>query len=425
MSNQNEKQKIFGRFHEIILLLIGFILTTIVGGFLGSYFQNRSWDYQNAISLKESEKTEATKVFNEISRLLDKRLFRIRQVIWALKDNNDEIEKKLDDYRKVQFKWNDNLNRNLSLIQRYFGGDLRHKLETRIYTDFVLLGEKIEKFFNNSKLETSTAFLNEIESETDNLNREIYDFNIKLISLIQKGNVGIFNTNISENIDLSTDSPFIKDYLSNKKPTQTFISNNRPSIKPGRLNELLLILDLGGTSMNSITGISSKFIRNIPSLKSKLKISVATYSCDSAQKSYPAVSTQLLSNLSEDYLNISRKLEGAKPVPIHGDYVSVECPLNIIADSINRITWSDKGNKMAILILVSDVRKYAEKSDYILKKLIDLTKNENIEINIISPLKEYDSKTNSTFQRLGKFYLPKSLNKFENQLKDIITQWLK
>jgi hypothetical protein len=51
-------------------LVIGFILTTVVGGALGYFFQTRSWRNQRESELREAERAAAIKVFEELSTLL-------------------------------------------------------------------------------------------------------------------------------------------------------------------------------------------------------------------------------------------------------------------------------------------------------------------------------------------------------------------
>jgi hypothetical protein len=76
-------------------IIIGFLLTTVLGGLLGSFFQNRTWDHQNKIQqaeqerlretqLAEEKRDKALQIFDEISRLMDKRLYRLRLVYWSL-----------------------------------------------------------------------------------------------------------------------------------------------------------------------------------------------------------------------------------------------------------------------------------------------------------------------------------------------------
>ncbi|GGX75965.1 hypothetical protein [Streptomyces hiroshimensis] len=59
---------------ELIPVVAGFLLTTVLGGLLGSFFQRRAWAHQHRVQTQDRER--AVLVFEEVSRLLDKRLYR-------------------------------------------------------------------------------------------------------------------------------------------------------------------------------------------------------------------------------------------------------------------------------------------------------------------------------------------------------------
>jgi hypothetical protein len=63
---------------QLVAIAFGFILTTVLGGLLGFFFQRRSWIHQHNVQLAEQERERAVSVFEEVSRLLGKRLYRMR-----------------------------------------------------------------------------------------------------------------------------------------------------------------------------------------------------------------------------------------------------------------------------------------------------------------------------------------------------------
>lgn len=70
--------------NELIPIIVGFALTTVVGGFLGSWLQQRTWDNQNKAELRQDELRRADDVCQQVSKLLDKRLYRMRRLHFAL-----------------------------------------------------------------------------------------------------------------------------------------------------------------------------------------------------------------------------------------------------------------------------------------------------------------------------------------------------
>src|SRR5437868_13056518 len=140
--------------NQIIILFVGFLLTTVVGGLLGYFFQNRAWKHQNDAKIFDAERAAATKIFEDISSLMDKRLYRMRQLNWKLGSTATEIEiieGHMNEYRQVLYEWNDNLNRNLALTLRYFGKEIRKDLEGIVYEEFKKIGSLLEKAYSERK----------------------------------------------------------------------------------------------------------------------------------------------------------------------------------------------------------------------------------------------------------------------------------
>jgi hypothetical protein len=69
----------------------------VAGGALGYWFQHRAWAHQHEIQLRdeehqhevqrrEEEHQRALKTFEEVSQLLDRRLYRMRLLYWAARE---------------------------------------------------------------------------------------------------------------------------------------------------------------------------------------------------------------------------------------------------------------------------------------------------------------------------------------------------
>ncbi|MEV0231209.1 hypothetical protein [Nonomuraea sp. NPDC050786] len=138
---------------QLVLLGLGFVLTTVLGGALGYLFQRRAWAHQHKTQQREREREQASKVFEEVSSLLDKRLYRMRLVFWAAKrrasgGSNDQLAEARERYREVLLTWNDNLNRNSALTQAYFGAGARRRLE-ELYDTYAAIGRALDQLMSD------------------------------------------------------------------------------------------------------------------------------------------------------------------------------------------------------------------------------------------------------------------------------------
>lgn len=179
---------------EVTPVAVGFILTTLLGGLLGHHLQNRSWRFQRQESLRELHQAEATKIFDEVSCLLDQRLYRMSLVRWALERH--PLDTKLLDarwamYRRSVFKWNDKVNRNRALVARYFGDDASQRFELSIGEGFVEYGRELEKCYREQRSPTPEE-KGVIQSLSERMTSAIWNFDNDLVERIRDGRVGAF-----------------------------------------------------------------------------------------------------------------------------------------------------------------------------------------------------------------------------------------
>ena len=206
---------------QILLLVLGFVFTTVLGGALGYYFQRRTWDANR----RESERLAAATVFDEISRAMDERLYRMRLVYWALKaGNEDRIAGAMTEYRGVLTKWNDNLNRTLALAYRYFGPDVWTFLTEVLYEEFAIVGRHLEGRFRHRRDPDPEpgyeARLYISGRRLKALSNDIYNLNRFIVSMIQRGRVGLY---LVEREDGDEPPPWTADLSLGSRSTQVAV----------------------------------------------------------------------------------------------------------------------------------------------------------------------------------------------------------
>jgi hypothetical protein len=177
---------------QLVLLIVGFALTTVAGGLLGYWLQSRTWRRQEHDRRRQAQLGAAADFYEDLSRLLDRRLHRMRQLDgWLNRPNQpgDEIERLLGRYREVIDEWNDSLNRNLALAIRYFGHDTHASLED-LYRKFSTAGARIEARAREYR-DGGRASPPPVTEDLRFLDVLIYDLNLRMIEAIQRGSVGI------------------------------------------------------------------------------------------------------------------------------------------------------------------------------------------------------------------------------------------
>lgn len=186
---------------EVIPIAVGFILTTVAGGWWASRLQQRSWERQNEVRLKEEEVRRATALCDELTRLLDKRLYRMGRLCWAVAAlqqghlSSEVVEARFQDYNDVLYEWNDRLNANLALLDTHFGAWARDYL-FHLYEHFRGVGGEIESQLRRLRRGEDVsaavdAILPEFEGwSTGSLNARVYEFGRGMTAQLRDGRVG-------------------------------------------------------------------------------------------------------------------------------------------------------------------------------------------------------------------------------------------
>jgi hypothetical protein len=175
-------------------VVTAFVLTTVLGGLLGYHLQTRSWRFQRQETLRELHQSEATKIFDEVSRLLDSRLYRMRHVMWALKRQPSDlhyVERQWRRYRPILYRWNDSVNRNRALIHRYFGKNASVTFERGIGDRLVIFHEEMRQYYVKKRF-PDAGEVERLEQIAAEVNDIIWHFDDELVDQVKCGRVGAF-----------------------------------------------------------------------------------------------------------------------------------------------------------------------------------------------------------------------------------------
>jgi hypothetical protein len=185
---------------QALPILLGFLLTTVIGGLFASFLQQRSWRHQNESRLREQDIDRASGVCQSLSALVDKRLYRMRRLLWATVAHSkgqlarDVLDARLGDYDEVLLEWNDELNARLAIVGAYFGGDLRDFLDRLVYKAFTDAGQRLESLYRASvdqqSPELDPAGVDEAHARLNALNDLSYRLGFTMMVRIREGRVG-------------------------------------------------------------------------------------------------------------------------------------------------------------------------------------------------------------------------------------------
>ena len=185
--------KAFGKWHDIIVVIIAFFLTTVGGSTIGYILQDQHWKNKHREDLLQSQIKRSEEVYRDMSTIMYERLYGMRKLMWIYSDGiNDEytIDKRWDDYRKLLNVWNKNLGRNLGLLEIHFGRKTKESFQYKIHHRFRLIGQRLQNIRDDSDFERKS--LDTIKLKLDSLDHLVYKLNLEMINSIKNGTVGQF-----------------------------------------------------------------------------------------------------------------------------------------------------------------------------------------------------------------------------------------
>ncbi len=178
---------------EVFLLTYGFILTGIIGAIITFGLQSASWRYQNNSAKLEKELNVASDVFEQISTVTDKRIYRMDKLDRWLVDGTDDvmINNLMREYRDVLYEWNDSYNKNKALVNLYFGTEVSARFDY-IHFFFKQVGKDLETQYYLSSENRNQEQLVQIGNRIGDLNNIALEINEGMIKKIQAQSVGSF-----------------------------------------------------------------------------------------------------------------------------------------------------------------------------------------------------------------------------------------
>jgi hypothetical protein len=181
---------------QLLLLVVGFLLTGVLGTVLTSVFQTRTWNHQHQVGQRDEERQQALKTFEEVSARLDKRLYRMRRLHLAARKKargtveDAHIEVSITSYDNILLEYNDNLNRSLALVETYFGPGVRQDLED-IDERFTALGRRLDTMVAIVSTSDERVEVPRLDSSLGELSGRIYQLNLRMLSVLEKKRLGL------------------------------------------------------------------------------------------------------------------------------------------------------------------------------------------------------------------------------------------
>ena len=200
---------------QIVVLVVGVLLTSGLGGAIAFFFQSRTWEHQRRVTNRDNERFQAIAFYEEITTRFDRRLYRMRQVNWTARDAargqpSAPLDEAIAHYREVLVDWNESVNRVFAFAEIYFGVGVRRILKDRVYEDFAAAGRAVDLTIKTIRTrDNSLVAIPRLDRKLARLASTVLGVDLALLSMIRDGTIGLFAPAANEAIALEDqDRPF-------------------------------------------------------------------------------------------------------------------------------------------------------------------------------------------------------------------------
>ena len=173
---------------QIVAVILGFILTGLIGNRVVQQWQHRGWLRQQQFLGREKEYLALRDLSTELSTEIGRRIYQTRRLLWAIRSMPDaSIDDRLKSYDESLTRWNENLGNyyvRLTLYASYYDTT---DLERRIHDPFQAVGAELEAMVRVRRRgkQPDAAKIAKIDRRLNDLQGEIFVFNRDLLRIVE------------------------------------------------------------------------------------------------------------------------------------------------------------------------------------------------------------------------------------------------
>lgn len=158
------------------------LITVLTGAIAAFIFQQRQSNIRRSIDIREKRIAISRDIFDELSRLMDRRLYcTVQLYIWIQSSDETMKNSTLLNYREAVRDWNYSTNRHVAMLHTFFGEEIRTNFREIVSRGFVRLGSLVESFHRGEREENLQS---EIKRGTEDLYHAVSNINAAMLEMI-------------------------------------------------------------------------------------------------------------------------------------------------------------------------------------------------------------------------------------------------
>ena len=180
---------------QIIVIVISFLLTIVIGGRIAQTRQQASWVAQQRFSGEEKEYFELKSLCDEIAASLGSRIYAMRRValqLAAYAQHGKFDKSSITEYREAIKTWNQNLSSYYVRLSQLKLSRYRYRLESTLHNPMQHQSNSIDNYIQKMEHGLSITGLVDITRKLDLINAISLKFNESLLGEVHRLRVKIY-----------------------------------------------------------------------------------------------------------------------------------------------------------------------------------------------------------------------------------------
>ena len=179
----------------LLPIVVGFLLTALVGNRLLHGWQVRTWLLQQRFLGKEKEYLALSELTDELATLLGARIYRMRRLNLVFRTGSDsELMERLRQYDEILQRWNERLPSFYIRLPMLADYHFAWQLETSIQKEFIEIGDAIERLLTTRRAGDSLPLgeVTRIDRRLNNLQGKAIAFTKRLLTELRNRRVDVY-----------------------------------------------------------------------------------------------------------------------------------------------------------------------------------------------------------------------------------------
>jgi hypothetical protein len=179
---------------SIVAVIVGFLLTGLIGNRLVQAWQQRNWLLQQRFLGHEKEYIALKELADEIATLLGARIYHMQRLTLSLRRSPVQIASRVIDHDDIVKRWNERLTSFYARLPLLADGYLAIRLESTIQNPLSEFGARIEQLVQKrlAGKDVNGSAIADLMKDLNGVQGRAIKFNKKMLTVVENRRAEVY-----------------------------------------------------------------------------------------------------------------------------------------------------------------------------------------------------------------------------------------